>query len=473
MKVALVGYPNVGKSTLFNRLVGAREAVVHPRAGVTRDRKERACSWQGRSLTLVDTGGVDLAEGDELAAQVRSQARAAIEEADLIVLVTDAVAGVRPGDEELAALLRGIGRPVLVAANKCDSDARASLAADFHRLGLGEPLAVSAEHGLGCAQLQELVLERAGGEVGGGDGRAAGAGEQQQDEALLPRVALIGRPNVGKSSLLNRILGSERVVVSPQAGTTRDAIDTRAQLAGQPLVLVDTAGLRRAGKRSDELEHYAALRSQRAAQRADVALVVGDAREGITAQDLRIAALAMEAGCATLMVLNKWDLCGPEEERELRRMRAFVEHRLRQRPELVRVSARSGLGVNAALRKALALAERTRTRIRTPELNRYLDQLQAQLPPPRSGERGGALKILYGAQIDVRPPRFMLHVNERARLRREYAAYIENRLRERYGLRGVPLIIDYRGRSERGRPSTSTGRDRRLRGGTVKRPQRA
>ncbi|HEU0023250.1 MAG TPA: ribosome biogenesis GTPase Der, partial [Thermoleophilaceae bacterium] len=263
-KVAVVGYPNVGKSTLVNRLSGTRETVVHEEAGVTRDRKEVDADWNGVGFTLVDTGGVDLADPDALAESVRQQARAALADADLGVLVVDARAGLRPGDAELADELRGGALPVLVVANKVDDFGQAGLAAEFYGLGLGDPLPVSATQGLGTGDLLDLITERL----------PRSDGEQETD---VVRLALIGRPNVGKSSLVNRLLGQERVIVDPRAGTTRDAIDTPIEVDGRAVVLVDTAGLRRRSKVAGTVDYYAQLRSERAAERADVAIVVCDA----------------------------------------------------------------------------------------------------------------------------------------------------------------------------------------------------
>jgi GTP-binding protein len=470
MKVAVLGYPNVGKSSLVNRLAGRREAVVHRRAGVTRDRKEVECEWQGERFTLIDTGGIDLSEREPLAQAVQAQARAGLAEADLALLVVDARAGVRPGDEELAGILRGARIPVLVAANKVDTPGETAAVAEFHRLGLGEPLPVSAAHGLGCAELLERIASAAGAapERDGGAGEAAGL-----------RIAVIGRPNVGKSSLVNRVLGSERVIVSELAGTTRDAIDTRVEVDGRAVTLVDTAGLRRAGKVSDSLEHYAAVRSQQAAERADVALVVCDAQDGVTSQDMRIAELAMGAGCATLLALNKWDLVqapvasaeSPVEARERRREarraleheRARVVRKLRLRPPVLTASARTGGGVRALLDCALALGERRARRIPTPELNRFLaDAVAARQPPLGAGQgRRGRLKLIYAAQIAERPPRFAVQVNARKHVQRGYALYLENRLRERFGMEGVPLVIDFVERGQRALP----GRGGTRRGG--------
>jgi GTP-binding protein len=455
MKVAIVGYPNVGKSSLINRLTGTREAVVHERSGITRDRKELDCEWNGRQFTLIDTGGIDFEDEDPLAGSIRDQARAGIADAQVAVLVVDARAGVRPGDEEMADLLRRAPLPSIVAANKCDTAGELTLAAEFHRLGLGEPLAVSAAQGLGSGDLLDRIVE------------LLPEGEPDTLHDTI-RLAVIGRPNVGKSSLVNRFLGEERVIVSELAGTTRDAIDMPLMVGDRRLVLVDTAGMRRQAKVADSVEYYTALRSRRAAERADVALVVCDASDGVTAQDMRIAELAMKAGCATVVVLNKWDLQSGLDDGEgglagsvslasrldLEHERARVAEKLRLRPRVLTVSAKSGRHVERLLNEAIALGDRVRGRIPTPELNRFLaEAVQARQPPTgtRRGASGHRLKLLYMAQIDERPPRFAIQVNSRARVTRDYAYFLENRLRARYGMDGVPLIIDFVERGQRGR----------------------
>jgi GTP-binding protein len=433
-KVAVVGYPNVGKSTLVNRLVGGREAVVHEEAGVTRDRKELDTEWNGRTFTLVDTGGVDVADEHALARQVQQQARQAMDEAAVIVLTVDSRAGVRPGDAELARELRKAGVPVIVAANKVDSPKSLPDVADFYALGLGEPVGVSAVQGLGTGDLLDRVVSGL---------EESPRGEETEDDPDEVRVAVIGRPNVGKSSLVNKLLGEDRVIVSDIAGTTRDAIDTRIELEGRPVVLVDTAGLRRRTKVAGTVDYYAQLRSERAAERADVAIVVCDATEGITTEDLRIAELAMKTGCATILALNKWDIA--DTDLEFNREKAL--QRLRLRPELVTLSALTGRGVRRVMAKALDLADRVRQRIPTSELNRFLADVQAQRPAPNV--RGKRLKMLYMTQYEVRPPRFAIQVNDRGALTRDYGYFVENRLRARYELEGVPLVIDYRGREKR------------------------
>ncbi|MDQ6836493.1 MAG: ribosome biogenesis GTPase Der [Actinomycetota bacterium] len=464
MKVAIVGYPNVGKSSLVNRLAESREAVVHERPGVTRDRKELRTEWNGRPLTLIDTGGIDLQDRDELAGQIQDQARAALADAGVAVLVVDARAGLRPGDQEMADLLRRGDRPVLVAANKIDTAADLPLAAEFHGLGLGEPIPVSAAQGLGTGDL----LDRLAALV------PEGVIDESDDDTV--RLALIGRPNVGKSSLVNRFAAlptdgtaggrvADRVIVSPRAGTTRDAIDMSISYHGRDLILVDTAGIRRQAKVGESIEYYTSLRSRRAAERADVALVVCDATDGVTSQDLRIAELAMKSGCATALVLNKWDLVADgapaSGHGDLDHQRARVQRKLRLRPRVLTASAQTGRHVERLLVEALALADRSRTRIPTPQLNRFLGEVvAARQPPVGAGGRGAGsghrLRLLFMTQTAERPPRFSIQVNSRARVTRDYAYFLENRLRERYRLEGVPAIIDFVARNER-RPTGARG----------------
>jgi GTP-binding protein len=448
MKVAVVGYPNVGKSSLVNRLTQSREAVVHERAGITRDRKELSTDWNGRRFTLIDTGGVDLDDEDALAVSIQDQAREALADAQVAMLVVDARAGLRPGDEEIADILRRGGLPVVVVANKIDSPNDLTLANDFYGLGLGEPLAVSAAQGLGTGDLLDRLVE------------LLPEGEDDEEDDDVVRLAVIGRPNVGKSSLVNAFLGRERVIVSEVAGTTRDAIDTPIEVEGRKMLLIDTAGIRRAAKVSESVEYYTTLRSQRAAERAHVALVVCDAEDGVTSQDLRIAELAMKSGCATALVLNKWDLTGGDVDQilgpgggvgaaEIESERARVNRKLRLRPKVLTASAKNGRNVRRLLQEALSLHDRATHRIPTPEMNRFLaDVSQARQPPAKQGHR---LKMLYMAQIGVQPPRFSIQVNSRTRLTRDYAYFVENRLRERYGLDGIPLIIDFAERKRRPR----------------------
>ncbi len=424
-KVAVVGFPNAGKSTLVNRLSGTRETVVHEQSGVTRDRKEVEADWNGRSFLLVDTGGVDVDENTDLQRAVARQARAALGEAAVAVLVVDSAAGLRPGDSELAAELRASSVPVVVAANKTDSALQAANAAELYKLGLGDPVPVSAAHGLGTGDLLDRIAEL-----------LADAPEEESEQAT--RLAVIGRPNVGKSSLVNKLLGEERVIVADFAGTTRDSIDTRIEVDGRPVILVDTAGLRRRTKVAGTVDYYAQLRSQRAAERADVAIVLCDASEGITTEDFRIADLAMHSNCATVVALNKWD----ETDTDLEDARARVNQKLRQRPRLMAISAVSGRGLTRLVAEGIGLADRAAERVPTPQLNRFLADLQAARQPPAT--RGRRLRMYYMAQFETSPPRFAVQVNDRSLIKRDYAYFLENQLRERFGLEGVPLVIDFK-----------------------------
>jgi GTPase len=427
--VAVVGFPNVGKSTLVNRLSATREAVVFETPGVTRDRKEVVCEWAGKRLVLVDTGGVDVADPSPITRDVAEQARRAVEEADLILFVTDARAGVTPGDEELAGILRRAGKPVLLAANKVDDPSHEADALEFHRLGLGDPIPVSALHGHGTGDLLDRVVAELPGE----------AREEVGEDAI--RVAILGRPNVGKSSLLNALVGQDRVIVSDVPGTTRDSIDTVLERGDSTFVLVDTAGLRRKRRQRQGVEYFSELRAIKAAERADIALVLVDSSEGLVDQDLAVADIARTAGCSTLVVLSKWDIAqvGIEDVRER------LGDRLRQRPPHVAVSAKSGRGIGKLFDRIEAIYEKHTSRIPTAELNRFLGELREQRAgPSRSGKR---LNLFYGTQVSTRPPRFRLFVNDPGLMTRDYGYWVENRLREHFDLAGVPVIIDFVRRS--------------------------
>ena len=389
---------------------------------------------------LIDTGGIDLADEQELSRDVQDQARLALTDADAILLVVDARAGMRPGDTELAELLRGAKPPTIVVANKTDSVRDEALAAEFYSLGLGDPAPVSAAHGLGTGDLLDRLAELL---------RTTAAGGSEVDPGEV-RLAVIGRPNVGKSSLVNGFLGQARVIVSEQAGTTRDSIDTRMEFDGRSLLLVDTAGIRRRPKVAGTVDYYAQLRSERAAERADVALVVCDASEGITAEDLRIADLAMEKGCATLIALNKWDVT----KTDLEDAKVRVQKKLRLRPQVFTASATTGRNVKRLVAEAIALADRARGRIPTPELNRFVAEVQSERQSP--AVRNRRLRIYYASQVATRPPRFRVHVNDRKLIVRDYAYFFENRLRTRYRLEGVPLLIDF---ADRDRPTRSGRKD--------------
>jgi GTP-binding protein len=423
--VAVAGFPNVGKSTLVNRLSATREAVVFETPGVTRDRKEVVVEWSAKRFILVDTGGVDIADPSPMTRQVAEQARRAVAAADLVLFLVDATAGVTPGDAEIADILRRSQTPVLVVANKVDDPRRDLEALEFHELGLGEPLPLSALHGHGTGDLLDRIVA----ELPGEGPPVAG------EEAI--RVAVLGRPNVGKSSLVNALLGEERVIVSDSPGTTRDAIDTVLRRREVTFVLVDTAGLRRKRRQRQGIEYYSELRALRAAERADVALVLVDSSEGLVDGDLTVADVARTAGCSTLVTLSKWDVAAVGIED----VRPRVEDRLRQRPPIVAVSAKTGRGVSRLLDRVEGLFAKHTARIATAELNRFLQELRAQRPgPARNGRR---LNLLYGTQVSVRPPRFRIFVNDPGLVTRDYGYWVENRLRDHFALAGVPVVIDF------------------------------
>jgi GTPase len=427
--VAVVGFPNVGKSALVNRLSATREAVVFETPGVTRDRKEVVCEWAGKRFILVDTGGVDIADPSPLTRGIADQARRAVEEADLVLFLVDTRAGITPGDAEIAEILRRSRKPVIVVANKVDDPARDLDAVEFHALGLGEPVALSALHGHGTGDLLDRIVAELPGE-----------GPPEVGENAV-RVAILGRPNVGKSSLLNALLGDERVMVSEEPGTTRDAIDTILRRGDTTFVLVDTAGLRRKRRQRQGIEYYSELRTLRAAERADVALVLVDASEGLVDQDLAVADVARIAGCSTLVVLSKWDIATIG----IGDVRPRLEERLRQRPPVVAVSAKTGRGVGRLLDRVEELYGRHTQRISTGELNRFFQELREERPgPARNGRR---LNLLYGTQVSTRPPRFRVFVNDPGLMTRDYGYWVENRLREHFGLAGIPVVIDFVRRS--------------------------
>jgi GTPase len=423
--VAVVGFPNVGKSTLVNRLTGSRATVVHEQPGVTRDRKELVVEWGYDRFVLIDTGGVDIADVSPLTQSIAAQARSAVEEADLVLFVVDARAGVTPGDEEVGDILRRAHKPVLLIANKIDDPSQESLALDLHRLGLGEPIPVSAMHGHGTGDLLDRIVIELPGE-----------GREEVPESAI-RVAILGRPNVGKSSLLNAILGQERVIVSELPGTTRDAIDTVFERGERTFGFVDTAGLRRKRRHRQGVEYYSELRALDAADRADVALVVVDASEGLVEQDLSVADVARKAQCSTIVVLSKWDIT----EIAIDDIRPELERRVRQRPPHVAVSAKTGRGIERLLDMIERQFDKYVARVPTPELNRFLAELRdRRQPPSRNGKR---LNVLYGAQVATRPPRFRFSVNDRSLVTRDYGYWVENQIRDRFDLEGVPVTIDF------------------------------
>ncbi len=434
--VAIVGRPNVGKSTLFNRLIGSRKAIVRDTPGVTRDRNHGTCEFGGWRATVIDTGGLDPTSEEPLTAQVRKQVLAAIAEADALVFVVDGREGLTPLDQETARLLRRVAKPVVVAVNKIDAKANEAAAAEIYGLGMEPVLLVSAEHGRGVAELIEALAMRLPAPPSGAD-----------EEPGPIRIAVVGRPNVGKSSLVNAIAGQDRVVVHSEPGTTRDAVDTLVTVEGRPYVLVDTAGLRRKGRTEGALDKLSAVMARRSLERADLALVVLDAAEGVTTQDARIAGYAEAAGRAVVLVVNKWDLVGtadraPEIVRALRERLPFLTH-----APVVFTSARAGTGLRELFETIDRVALDYAKEISTGELNRVLTAAVERRPP--AGFHGKTLKIFYGTQTATRPPTFLLFVNDPAALHFSYERYLVSALRERFGLAGCAVRL----RLRRRRPS--------------------
>ena len=446
---AVVGVPNAGKSTLINRLTGSRVAVVHETPGVTRDRKTIETDWGGRPLRLIDTGGFDLGDRSDLAGSIRSQVKAALAEADAVVFVVDGRAGPLPGDYEIADVLRRSKLPTLLVANKVDDPRHEAELVGLYELGLGEPLPVSALHGSGSGDLLDELLALADrlaatespvGEATDERGEAAAGDEGSAEEPIaeIP-VAIVGRPNAGKSSLLNALAGEERVIVNEAAGTTRDAIDTTVSRQGLTFRFVDTAGMRKAAKVSG-VEYYAYLRSLASLDRAHVAVVVVDATVGLGELDLQVAGEATRRGCATVLAVNKSDLAQPD----LDEIGGIARRKLRQKPQALAVSAVTGQGLERLLKLVGDLESRYTAHIPTGALNRALASITEQRAMPGKGRK--RLKIYYISQYQTAPPRFAVSINDRDLVTRDYGFFVENRLRQALGLDGVPLIIDFKGR---------------------------
>jgi len=435
--IAIVGRPNVGKSMLFNRLVGRRLAIVEDTPGVTRDRLYAEADWCGRTFDIVDTGGIEPKTDDEILRSMREQALTAVETADVIVFVGDISTGVTAADKEVASMLLRSRKPVVLAVNKMDSIGAVDPEIyEFYSLGLGDPVAVSAVHGHGTGDLLDRCLELFPPE------------EETPEEDDAIRIAVIGKPNVGKSSLVNRILGEERVIVSNVAGTTRDAIDTRLANEFGEYVLIDTAGIRRKARVDDRVEKYSVLRAQSAIERADVCLILIDARDGVTEQDTKVAGMAHEAGKANVIVVNKWDLID-KDDKTMDRLRADIRRDLSYMPyaPIVFISALTGQRVNNLFDLVNKANEQTARRITTGMLNDVLADAQARVQPPT--DKGKRLKIYYMTQTGVRPPNFVLFCNEPELFHFSYQRYIENRVRETFGFEGTPLRFVIRRRGEK------------------------
>lgn len=436
-RVSIVGAPNVGKSTLFNRLAGGRRAIVTDRPGVTRDRLEALVEIGAGVITLVDTGGMIPEDADALARAVTGQALRAVEDSRLVLLVVDARRGLLPLDHEVARLLRSQGASVLLVANKIDGPAQEAEAAEASALGLGEPVAISAEHGLGIADLLAAVQERLG-----------DLPEAAPEDLEELRVALIGRPNVGKSSLLNRLVGDERMTVSELAGTTRDAVDTVLRREGRSYRLVDTAGMRRTGKVRDVAERASVARARRAAREAHVAVVLVDAAAGLTSQDLAVIGTAREAHRPMILAVNKWDLV-EEREEAARRWERLVRERIRWAPwtPLLLISALSGQRAHRLFPLVDELDRHARIRIPTARLNRFLESAVSDRRIPGHGRR--APRLFYVTQTGVRPPRFLFFAENAAAVHFSFRRFLENRLRETFEVGPVPLVLQFRDRPRR------------------------
>jgi GTP-binding protein len=429
--IVIVGRPNVGKSTLFNRIVGGRRAIVDDRPGVTRDRNFALTEWNGRRFWLVDTGGWSSTEDDGLQSEIRQQIRIAIAEAEVIVLMVDTQAGVHPSDLEVAGLIRDRRGQVVVAANKADDLATEVSHYAFHELGLGDPQPVSASTGKGTGDLLDRMVELLPGEEG----------DTREDEI---QVAVVGRPNVGKSSLVNRLLGQERFVVSAEAGTTRDAVDSPLRYHDQALNFIDTAGLRKRSKVEDEIEFYSTLRTERAIERADVCVLVVDASVGMRGQDLRIAQSAWERGSGLIIGVTKWDLVEDKDATTaVRGERQLVERaRFLEAVPFLYVSSKTGQRVRKVLDTILEVDRWRSHRVGTAEVNKVLEALEARNQPPQ--QSGQEVRLYYGSQIGVRPPTFAIVANQPEAIAESYRRYLEHGFREAWGFTGVQLRIKMR-----------------------------
>ena len=428
--VAIVGRPNVGKSTLFNRMVGWRKAIVDATAGLTRDRLYGVCEWRGRELTVVDTAGLDPGHEDDLDRRaMREQTRVAVEEAEAIVFLLDVRQGLTPVDVDIADMLRKSGRRVIVAANKADTPGQEHFKHEILALGFEEPILVSGQHGIGVDDLLDRILEHVGPDA-----------EPVEDEEPTARVAIMGRPNVGKSSLLNALLGDERALVSDRPGTTRDPVDTELLFDGVPVTLVDTAGIRRRSTARDRLERYSLLRGIKAMERADAVLLVLDAASGVLAQDQHVAGYALDAGKGLVLVVNKIDLM-PEDRRRARDWEAALRSEFRFVPHapVVVVSAKTRSGVHKVLPTVLEVVGQRRIRVPTNELNRLFRESFLERPPP--SYKGRRLSFKFATQASSETPTFVLFVNDTELLHFSYRRFLENRLRARFGFAGNPIRL--------------------------------
>lgn len=435
--VAIVGRPNVGKSTLFNQIGKKRVSIVDDMPGVTRDRIYMDAEWLTREFTMIDTGGIEFEDTDHILKSMRQQAVLAMEEADVIVFVVDGRTGLTTADEEVGRILRGTKKPVIVAVNKIDSPQLESGIYEFYALGLGDPIGIAASNSIGLGDLLDAVVEAFPEDT-----------EEDKEEDEIS-IAVIGRPNVGKSSIVNSLIGKERVIVSDVPGTTRDAIDTHFVADGIKFMLIDTAGMRRRGKIDEAVERYSVMRSLRAVDRADVVLMVINAAEGITEQDKKIAGYAHESGKGVIIVVNKWDIFPDKDDKSTLRFTEDLRDEIGflQYAPVVYTSALTGQRINRITELVKYVADQQSMRIQTSVLNELIRDAVSVNPPP--AHKGRQLKILFMTQTDIQPPKFIIFVNEPELMHFSYLRFIENRLRESFGFEGTPLKLIVRGRKEK------------------------
>jgi GTP-binding protein len=429
--VAIVGRPNVGKSTLFNKLAGQRISIVEDTPGVTRDRIYCEVEWLNIKFTLIDTGGIEPESEDIILKQMRRQAEIAIETANVIVFMVDGREGVTPADIEVANMLRKTKKPVELVVNKVDAPSFENNKYEFYNLGIGEPIAISASQGLGIGDMLDEIVKH-----------FDNLGNEDEDSPEI-KVAIIGKPNAGKSSLLNRLVGEERVIVSDIPGTTRDAIDSYVEIEGNKFLFIDTAGIRRKSKIVEEVERYSVLRAIAAIERADVCLIMIDAQEGVTEQDEKIAGLAHEAGKASIIVVNKWDLI-EKDDKTMNEFTKRIRTDLSYMPyaPIIFISAKTGQRVSRLIELIKYVADQHAMRIKTGALNEVISEAVLMKQPPI--EKGKPLKIYYATQVSTKPPTFVLFVNYTDIVHFSYERYLENQIRQHFGLEGTPIKIIYR-----------------------------
>lgn len=431
--VAIVGRPNVGKSTLVNRLASSQEAIVDSSPGVTRDRNYIRTEWNGTPFSVIDTGGLNLASKEKMMVEISKQAQAAVEEASLIILLVDGRAGILPGDNEIVDIIRKENKPAIIAVNKIDIPELEDLKNEFYKFGLGNPQAISASHGLGIGELLDTIVKK------------IPPVEVEEGEAYL-NIAIVGRPNVGKSSLFNYLIGQERAIVSEEPGTTRDAIDTFIMVDGIVYRFIDTAGLRKKGKLSGEVEYYGLIRSLKALERADLALIVIDSGEGITEGDQRVAMLAEERGCASLILLNKWDLIGEESKgkilKELGRKMVFLDY-----APVLRISALTGRGISKIFPIINRVGLNYFQQVKTNKINKLVSEIKSDGHLP--SKSGKVLKIYYATQTGIKPPRFLFFVNDTSLVDNTYRRYMAKTFRSKLNLEGCPVFLSFRKKGQK------------------------